>query len=71
MSRIATHVETPEPLARPAYATCKCCHRTFHATSEDQFSVQLCEECFERTKSGGETIPCAHVRPRPYRPARD
>lgn len=67
MSRTATHVEIPESLAHLDYCTCRCCHRTFHPDSEDQFSIQLCEECFEEAKAPHETMPCAHVHPRPYR----
>ena len=30
----------------PSFSTCSECHRRFHAKSEDQLSVSLCQRCF-------------------------
>jgi len=57
------HVKEQHP--RPAYCTCSECHRTFHAKSEDQFSLLLCDSCFEDLRSLREPIISVHVKPRP------
>ena len=54
-----------EQLERPGYSTCHECRRTFHAKSEDQFSLTLCDVCFEDLRSLREPIISIHVKPRP------
>lgn len=49
----------------PAYSTCYECHRTFHARSEDQLSLELCDSCFEDLRFLREPIISVHVKPRP------
>src|SRR5215475_12984239 len=48
------HVE--EQHQRPEYSTCYECHRTFHAKSEDQLCLELCDSCFEDLRSLREPI---------------
>ncbi len=50
---------------RPAYSTCHECQRTFHARSEDQMSLQLCDSCLEALRSLREPVISVHVKPRP------
>ena len=58
-----------EQLERPAYSTCHECHRTFHAKSEDQLSLTLCDSCFEDLRSLREPTISIRVKPRPRRVA--
>lgn len=51
-------------LERPTYSTCHECRRTFHAKSEDQLSLTLCDSCFEDLRSLREPIVSIHVKPR-------
>jgi hypothetical protein len=32
---------------RPSFSTCSDCHRSFHAKSEDQQCLALCERCLD------------------------
>jgi hypothetical protein len=54
------HVE--EQLQRPDYFTCRGCHRSFRAKSEDQLSLELCDTCFHTLRQPGESIPTVHVK---------
>ena len=56
-----------EQLERPAYSTCHECRRTFHAKSEDQLSLTLCDVCLEDLRSLREPTISIHVKPRPRR----
>ena len=58
-----------EQLERHAYSTCHECHRTFHAKSEDQLSLTLCDSCFEDLRSLREPTISIRVKPRPRRVA--
>jgi hypothetical protein len=57
-------VHTHKQFEYPDYSTC---HRTFHGKSEDQISLQLCDECLEAVQCGNEPVPCVHVKARPSR----
>ena len=59
-----------EQKQRPEYSTCYECHRTFHAKSEDQLCLELCDSCFEDLRSLREPIISVHVKPRPRMEAR-
>ena len=50
---------------RPSFSTCSECHRSFHAKSEDQLSLLLCEHCFDAMQNHREPVISVHVRPRP------
>jgi hypothetical protein len=52
-------------LEHPTYSTCHECRRTFHAKSEDQLSLTLCDVCFEDLRSLREPTISIHVKPRP------
>lgn len=69
MSAIAVHpeVHVKEIAERPAYSTCRECHRTFHAKSEDQLCLDLCDGCLEDLRSLREPVISVHVKPRPWR----
>src|SRR5262249_53422765 len=57
-------VHAREQRQLPAYSTCHECHHTFHARSEDQLSLTLCDSCFEDLRSLHEPIISVHVKPR-------
>jgi hypothetical protein len=48
----------------PAYSTCYECHHTFHAKSEDQLCLELCDSCFEDLRSLREPVISIHIKPR-------
>ena len=52
---------------RPCFSTCSECHRSFHAKSEDQLSLSLCERCFDAVRNHREPVISVSVRPRPQR----
>jgi len=54
---------------RPAFSTCHECHRSFHAKSEDQLCLELCDSCFDATRQLHEPVICVHVKARRCRPA--
>jgi len=54
---------------RPAFSTCYECHRSFHAKSEDQLCLELCDDCFNDLRQLREPVISVHVKPRPYRPS--
>jgi len=56
------HVE--EQRQRPAHSTCYECHHTFHARSEDQLCLELCDSCFEALRSLREPVISIRVKPR-------
>jgi hypothetical protein len=51
----------------PSFSTCSECHRSFHAKSEDQLSLLLCEHCFHAMQNHRKPVISVHVRPRPQR----
>jgi len=60
-------IHAEEQRQRPAYSTCYECHRTFHAKSEDQICLELCDSCLEDLRSLREPVISVHVKPRPGR----
>lgn len=52
---------------RPAFSTCHECHRSFHAKSEDQLCLELCDSCFDATRQLREPVIRVHVKARPCR----
>lgn len=54
---------------RPSFSTCSACHRSFHAKSDDQLCLSLCEHCLDTLQNQREAVVSVHVRPRPKRPA--
>ena len=67
MNTLEVHPEihVSQPPQRPAYSTCYECHHTFHAKSEDQLSLELCDSCFEALRSLREPLISIHVKARP------
>ena len=61
-------IHTREQHQLPEYSTCYECHRSFHAKSEDQLSMSLCDHCFDVVRHGSEPVVSIHVkvRPRPH-----
>jgi hypothetical protein len=53
---------------RPEYSTCYECHRSFHAKSEDQLSVGLCNTCFDAARQISEPVVSIHVKVLPHHP---
>jgi len=67
MNTLEVHPEihAREQRQRPPYSTCYECHHTFHAKSEDQLSLELCDSCFEALRSLREPVISIHVKPGP------
>ena len=53
MNTLEVHPEihVKEQRQHPAYSTGCECHHTFHAKSEDQLCLELCDSCFEALRS--------------------
>jgi hypothetical protein len=66
-SEVHTEVHVRKQFQGPAYSTCFECHRSFHAKSEDQLSLQLCDSCFDVARHVGEPVVNIHVKVRPHR----
>lgn len=62
-------VHVRELQQRPDYSTCYECHRSFHAKSEDQLCLELCDTCFDAARNLREPVVSIHVKVRPYRPS--
>ena len=60
-------IHVQEQLQRPDYSTCRECHRSFHAKSEDQLCVELCDTCFEAFRHPEDAVPTVHVKVLPRR----
>jgi len=58
-------IHTREQHQRPDYSTCYECHRTFHARSEDQLCLALCDACFDALRHVSEPVITVHVKVRP------
>lgn len=67
MNTLEVHPEihVKEQGQHPAYSTCGECHHTFHAKSEDQPCLELCDSCFEALRSPHEPVISIHVKARP------
>jgi hypothetical protein len=70
MITLAVHPEihAREQHQSPAYSTCYECHRSFHAKSEDQLTVSLCDHCFDAARHISEPVVSIHVKVRPRKP---
>lgn len=66
-SEVHTEVHVRQQFQGPSYSTCFECHRSFHAKSEDQLSLQLCDSCFDAARHVGEPVVNIHVKVRPHR----
>ena len=60
-------IQIQERLERPTFSTCTECHRSFHAKSEDQLCLILCDSCFDAVRNRPEPIVHVHVKARPRR----
>ncbi|MGB7728277.1 MAG: hypothetical protein WBL50_09610 [Candidatus Acidiferrum sp.] len=67
-SEVHPEVHVRKQFQEPAYSTCFECHRSFHAKSEDQLSLQLCDSCFDAARHVSEPVVNIHVKVRPHRP---
>lgn len=67
MSQLEVHPEirATAKQERKDYSTCFECRRSFRAKNEDQYSVQLCDTCFEIARHLDEPVISVHVRLRP------
>ncbi len=52
---------------RPSFSTCSECHRSFHAKTEDQLSLAVCDHCLDTIQNQREPVISVHVRPRSCR----
>ena len=60
-------IHAREQRQRPDYSTCYECHRTFHAKSEDQLCLELCDSCFDALRHLSEPIISVHVKAHPHK----
>lgn len=58
-----------ELTARADFSTCYECHRSFHAKSEDQLCLELCDHCFDILRHLREPILSVHVKARRHHAA--
>jgi hypothetical protein len=67
MNTLEVHpeIQVREQRQLPAYSTCYECHHTFHAKSEDQLCLKLCDSCFEALRSLREPVISVHVKAHP------
>ena len=63
---IHPEIHVREQRQRLAYSTCYESHHTFHAKSEDQLCLELCDSHFEALRSLREPVISIHVKPRPH-----
>lgn len=68
MIEVHPEIHTNERTEHQEISTCHQCHRSFRAKSQDQFCLQLCNDCFERHMNLREPLISVHVKARPPRP---
>ena len=61
-------IRVSEQQQHPDYSTCYECHRSFHAKSEDQLSLNLCNTCFDAARHISEPVVSIHIKVRPRHP---
>ncbi len=61
-------IHVSEQQQHPDYSTCYECHRSFHAKSEDQLSLNLCNTCFDAARHISEPVVSIHIKVRPRHP---
>lgn len=61
-------VRAREQRLHPEISTCCECHRSFRARTEDQFSLGLCDTCFDEVRHLREQVIRIHVKPRSPKP---
>lgn len=64
-----SEIHVQEVHERPAYSTCRECHRSFRAKYEDQLSLELCDHCYDALRNPDEAVLSVHVKARPRRSA--
>jgi len=65
---IEAEVHAREQYQHPDFATCYECHRSFHAHTEDQWSLELCDTCFDAIRYLREPVISVHIKAHPRRP---
>jgi hypothetical protein len=66
MNTLEVHpeIQVREQRRHPACSTCYECHLTFHAKSEDQLCLELCDSCFEDLRLLREPAISIRIKPR-------
>jgi len=70
MIEVHPEVHTNEQTLHERICTCHQCHRSFRAKSEDQFCLQLCNDCFAAHMNLSEPTISVHVKARHRRAPR-
>jgi hypothetical protein len=68
MIEVHPEIHASETTQHEKICTCHQCHHSFRARSEDQFCLQLCNECFTAHMNLREPVISVHVKARPRRP---
>jgi len=66
MIEVHPEVHATEKTHHEQICTCHQCHRSFRAKSEDQYCMQLCNQCFEAHTHLREPIISIHIKARPH-----
>jgi len=69
MIEVHPEIHTREFTQHQQVSTCHQCHRSFRAKNEDQFCLQLCNDCFDRHMNLREPVISVHVKARASRAA--
>jgi hypothetical protein len=64
MFEVHPEIRATERQGCPDCSTCFECHRSFRAKSEDQYSVKLCDSCFDVARHLQEPVISIHVKAR-------
>ena len=67
MIEVHPEVHANEQTHHEKVSTCHQCHRSFRARSEDQYCLQLCNDCFAAHMNLSEPMVSVRVKARPGR----
>jgi hypothetical protein len=59
-------IHARERMQHQEISTCHECRRSFRAKTEDQFCMQLCNDCFIAHMNLREPVISVHVQTRPH-----
>jgi len=65
MLEVHPEIYAQEHTQHQKISTCHRCHRSFRAKNEDQFCMQLCDDCFDAHLNLREPMVSVRVKARP------
>lgn len=68
MIEVHPKIHEPEKTQHQEISTCHQWHRSFRAKNEDQFCMQLCNDCFDAHMNLREPVFSVRVKARPRGP---